>query len=132
MTKLLRGPLALGALIISVLAASAVDDGFEALFNGRDFTGWRFSLQKTGDPLPENWKVKDGVIIATVKSTTAGGGTPPYGDSFVRILTKQTGNAIESLRIIEDGPRLPSAAVTARYEAKQDAIFTTLVSRYHD
>lgn len=77
-------------------------------------------------------KVKDGIIIATVKSTTAGGGTPPYGDSFVRILTKQTGNAIESLRIIEDGPKLPSAAVTARYEAKQDAIFTTLVSRYHD
>ena len=65
MTKLLRGPLALGALLISVLAASAVDDGFEALFNGRDFTGWRFSLQKTGDPLPENWKVKDGVIYLT-------------------------------------------------------------------
>ena len=77
-------------------------------------------------------KVKDGVIIATVTSTTAGGGTPPYGDSTVRIHTKQTGNAIESLHMIEDGPKLPSAAVTARYEAKQDAIFTTLVSRYHD
>ena len=74
----------------------------------------------------------DSPATAKVKSTTAGGGTPPYGDSTVRILTKQTGNAIESLRIIEDDPKLPSAAVTARYEAKQDAIFTTLVSRYHD
>jgi hypothetical protein len=35
------------------------------LFNGRDFTGWRFSLQKTGDPWPENWKLKDGVIYLT-------------------------------------------------------------------
>lgn len=50
MTKLLRGPLVLGALLISVLAASAVDDGFEALFNGRDFTGWRFSLQRLVTP----------------------------------------------------------------------------------
>lgn len=65
MTKFPRGPLALGALLLSVLVATAVDDGFEALFNGRDFTGWRFSLQKTGDPWPENWKIKDGVIYLT-------------------------------------------------------------------
>lgn len=65
MTKILRGPLALWALLFSVMAVSAVDDGFEALFNGRDFTGWRFSLQKTGDTWPENWKIKDGVIYLT-------------------------------------------------------------------
>lgn len=65
MTKILRGPLALVVLMLSALAAPAVDDGFESLFNGRDFTGWRFSLQKTGDPWPDNWKIKDGVIYLT-------------------------------------------------------------------
>jgi len=43
----------------------AADAGFEELFNGRDFSGWRCSLQKTGDPWPDNWKVKDGVIYLT-------------------------------------------------------------------
>lgn len=52
-------------MLFSVATASALDDGFEALFNGRDFTGWRFSLQKTGDPWPDNWKIKDGVIYLT-------------------------------------------------------------------
>jgi hypothetical protein len=65
MKKFLRGSLALSALLFSVTTAAAVDEGFESLFNGRDFTGWRFSLQKAGDPWPENWKVKDGVIYLT-------------------------------------------------------------------
>lgn len=65
MKKFLRRSLALSALLLSATYASAVDDGFQALFNGRDFTGWRFSLQKTGDTWPENWKVKDGVIYLT-------------------------------------------------------------------
>src|SRR5690348_7382004 len=45
------------------------DAGFVSLFNGKDFTGWRF----TGDPKPEtvkNWKVADGVI------QLSGGGSP--------------------------------------------------------
>jgi len=65
MTKFSRGSVALVALLLSALVAPAVDDGFESLFNGRDFTGWRFSLQKTGDPWPDNWKIKDGVIYLT-------------------------------------------------------------------
>lgn len=65
MTKFSRGSVALVALLLSGLVATAVDDGFESLFNGRDFTGWRFSLQKTGDPWPDNWKIKDGVIYLT-------------------------------------------------------------------
>jgi hypothetical protein len=43
--------------------------GFVSMFNGREFTGWRF----TGDTPPEevtNWKVVDGVI------QLSGGGSP--------------------------------------------------------
>lgn len=56
-------------------------EGFVSLFNGKDFTGWRFG--DTADPeakLPDNWKVEDGVI------KLSGGGSPhlasaaEYGD----------------------------------------------------
>ena len=51
--------------LVVVTAARGADADFQPLFNGKDFTGWRFSLQKPGDPWPENWKVKDGVIYLT-------------------------------------------------------------------
>jgi Domain of Unknown Function (DUF1080) len=57
---------ALGAVaLLHASIARGADADFQPLFSGRDFTGWRFSLQKAGDPLPENWKVKDGVIYLT-------------------------------------------------------------------
>lgn len=57
--------LVLGFVSLNAARSGAADAGFEDLFNGRDFTGWRFSLQKTGDPWPDNWKIKDGVIYLT-------------------------------------------------------------------
>src|ERR1700686_304254 len=46
-------------------------DGFVSLFNGKDFTGWRFSESSAlPDKLPDNWKVEDGVI------KLSGGGSP--------------------------------------------------------
>lgn len=66
MNCLLRSfPLACAVVLLAAHGACAADSEFEPLFNGRDFTGWRFSLQKTGDPWPENWKVKDSVIALT-------------------------------------------------------------------
>lgn len=59
------GWLVLTVIWLGTVRGGAADAGFEDLFNGRDFTGWRFSLQKTGDPWPDNWKVKDGVIYLT-------------------------------------------------------------------
>ena len=44
-------------------------DGFLALFNDKDFTGWRFSGGKDGTP-PKNWSVADGMI------RLSGGGAP--------------------------------------------------------
>jgi len=47
------------------------ETGFTSLFNGKDFTGWRFSGGKEGQEREApNWKVKDGVILVT------GGGSP--------------------------------------------------------
>ncbi len=43
------------------------EEGFTSLFNGKDFSGWRFS---DNSPTAENWKVADGVI------KLSGGGKP--------------------------------------------------------
>ena len=51
--------------LLQASSALGADADFQPLFNGKDFTGCRFSLQKVGDPLPDNWKVKDGVIYLT-------------------------------------------------------------------
>jgi hypothetical protein len=48
--------------------------GFQPLFNGKDFTGWRFSGGKhDGANEAPNWKVKDGLI------QLSGGGDPHLG-----------------------------------------------------
>jgi hypothetical protein len=63
-------------LLIAILAAGVVSsttadqgtaDGFEKLFNGKDFTGWKFVLaNKDADPT-KTWSVRDGVVICTGK-----------------------------------------------------------------
>lgn len=65
MLECLRRLLAVCLALFAVTSMRGADADFQPLFNGKDFTGWRFSLQKTGDPWPENWKVKDGIISLT-------------------------------------------------------------------
>lgn len=53
------------------LSEAEAKEGFISLFNGKDFSGWRFD-DKSALPakLPANWKVEDGVI------KLSGGGSP--------------------------------------------------------
>lgn len=67
----LLGLIAAFALSFPSAALAADQAGFKPLFNGTSFDGWRFSGQKDGDPWPDNWKVKDGVIFLT-------GGSKPH------------------------------------------------------
>src|SRR5438046_2614624 len=47
------------------------EEGYVSLFNGKDFSGWRFSGAKSDSPADApNWKVEGGVIHLT------GGGKP--------------------------------------------------------
>jgi hypothetical protein len=56
------------------LSAEEKEAGFVSLFNGKDFSGWRFSGGKEdGASEAPNWKVKDGVI------SLSGGGSPHLG-----------------------------------------------------
>jgi hypothetical protein len=78
------------ALIQSAAPAQQLSDeekaaGFVSLFNGKDFTGWRFAEESPPKEIPANWKVEDGVIKVT------GGGKPnlasagEYGDFELRL-----------------------------------------------
>ncbi len=72
------------ALLVAILAfttstsfAEPLDDeekkaGFVSMFNGKDFTGWRFTRDKSLSEV-SNWKVEDGVI------KLSGGGNPHLG-----------------------------------------------------
>jgi hypothetical protein len=58
--------------IVCIPTAFADDKELQALFNGKDFTGWQFEFQKlkkdAGKPPPrpeDTWSVKDGVIYCT-------------------------------------------------------------------
>jgi hypothetical protein len=67
----LRALLACAAVLTAAgLAAVAedkkADDGFTPVFNGRDFTGWKFFVKGDADP-KKTWSVQDGVIVCTGK-----------------------------------------------------------------
>lgn len=62
----------LAALLVAMTVlgrATAQDDGFTPLFNGKDMTGWKFFFDpKAKDPDPKaTWTVKDGAIICSGK-----------------------------------------------------------------
>ena len=59
------------------LTDAEAKEGFLSIFNGKDFSGWRFSESAVlPDKLPDNWKVEDGVI------KLSGGGSPHCGSQW--------------------------------------------------
>lgn len=59
-----------GAVVLTAVGLAASedqkDDGFTPVFNGRDFTGWKFFVKGGADP-KDTWSVKDGAIVCTGK-----------------------------------------------------------------
>ena len=78
-------------------------EGFVSLFNGKDFSGWRFGEEVNPASLPENWKVEDGVIKVT------GGGKPhlasekQYGDFDFRFQWRGTREKYNSGLFLRSG-----------------------------
>jgi hypothetical protein len=101
----------LGACGLSARAAelpeAEVKEGFASMFNGKDFTGWRFGEETpTADKLPENWKVEEGVI------KLSGGGSPhlattaEYGDFEMRFEWRGTRERYNSGFFIRSGRKV--------------------------
>jgi len=54
--------IALTGLIATESTLAAEPKGEQALFNGRDLSGWTYHLDKEGVPMEDVWSVKDGVL----------------------------------------------------------------------
>jgi len=78
-----------GLIVCLLIAAPLLADeevGFKSLFNGKDFTGWRFSGGKDEDAREApNWKVKDGVILVTGGSSPHLATDKEYADFELRL-----------------------------------------------
>jgi hypothetical protein len=68
----MRKLIAIGILAVP-FSATAQEEGFTPIFNGKDMTGWTFFLSKTGDnkegtmKMADVWSVADGVITCKGK-----------------------------------------------------------------
>lgn len=73
---LLTSVVADDATDLNALSQAEREAGFVAMFNGKNFAGWRFEGKESPPKeLPDNWKVEDGVI------RLSGGGKPNLGSS---------------------------------------------------
>ncbi len=62
------------AVDLNALSKADKEAGFVSMFNGKDFTGWRFGGKESPPKeLPDNWSVADGLI------KLSGGGKPNLG-----------------------------------------------------
>ena len=103
------GIVCLACLSLSVhgeeLSREEQDAGFKPMFNGQDFTGWRFTDGKEATDVP-NWKVADGII------RLSGGGAPhlctsrEYGDFEMRFEWRSTQDNYNSGFFIRSGKGL--------------------------
>ena len=98
--------LALLALSVMVGAQEADEEGFTALFNGKDLTGWK--IVKTGHGTGGKWEVVDGIITGTQDKPGNGGlllTEEKYGDfeAIVEINPEWNIDSGLFLRCKEDG-----------------------------
>ncbi len=88
------------------LTAEEKEQGFQSLFNGRDFSGWRFVGKEGETKAPPNWSVADGVI------RLSGGGSPhlstdrEYADFEMRFQWRGMKDRYNSGFFIRSGPKL--------------------------
>ena len=82
--------------------------GFQSLFNGQDFSGWRFVGKEGETETASNWKVADGVI------QLSGGGSPhlstarEYADFEMRFEWRGMKERYNSGFFLRSGPKLGS------------------------
>lgn len=90
------------------LSAEEKQQGFQSLFNGKDFTGWRFVGKGDDTNEAPNWKVADGVI------QLSGGGSPhlstvrEYADFEMRLEWRGLKERYNSGFYVRSGPKLGS------------------------
>jgi hypothetical protein len=75
-------------------------EGFESMFNGKDFTGWRFNSGKG-----ENWEVKDGLLVLKGGSDHLAS-EKEYGDFTIRFEWRAEKKGYDSGFFIRSGMKV--------------------------
>ena len=99
------------------LSAEDKAAGFESMFNGKDFSGWRFEGKESPPKtLPANWKVEDGVI------KLSGGGKPhlasakAYGDFEMKFEWRGLKERYNSGFFIRSGENVGANQINLAYQ----------------
>lgn len=101
-TRLGRLVLLAFTLVLSLAAARAQD--FVPLFNGRDFTGWRFSDQSAMPKSPPAaWRVEGGVIIGAGDAPAILASQWDYADFELEFEWRATDDAFDADLYIHSG-----------------------------
>jgi hypothetical protein len=102
-------------LLVSVAALHAEDgisekeksEGFKPLFNGKDFTGWRFSGGKEdGARAATNWKAQDGMILLSGGSEPHLATEQEYADFELRLQWRALRDPYNSGLFIRSGQKV--------------------------
>ena len=83
------------------------DAGFVSMFNGKDFTGWRFDGKESPPKeLPDNWKVEDGLIKLSGGDKPNLGTAKAYGDFEMRFEWRAVNDKYNSGFFIRSGEKV--------------------------
>lgn len=105
------------------LTAEEKSAGFVSLFNGKDFTGWRFVSKGEDATEAPNWIVKDGVIHLT------GGGSPhlasakEYGNFEMRFEWRSLKEKYNSGFYVRSGVKLGSNQINLAKGAEGNLMY---------
>jgi len=92
--------------------------GFDSLFNGQDFTGWRFGDESPPKVLPANWKIEEGVI------KVSGGGQPhlasarEYGNFELRLAWRGLKEKYNSGLFLRSGKKVGSNQINLAHKGE--------------
>jgi 3-keto-disaccharide hydrolase len=92
--------------------------GFVSLFNGQDFTFWRFGDESPPKEVPANWKVEEGVIKVT------GGGKPylasaaEYGNFELRLAWRGLKEKYNSGLFVRSGKNVGSNQINLAHKGE--------------
>jgi len=101
------------------LPADERDAGFVELFNGKDFTGWRFGDGPSPPAeIPANWRVEEGVIKVTGGGAPHLGSEKAYGNFELRLEWRGLKNGYNSGLYVRSGKKVGSNQINLAHKSE--------------
>jgi len=92
--------------------------GFVSLFNGQDFTGWRFGDESPPKDLPANWKVEEGVIMVSGGAQPHLASAREYGNFDLRLAWRGLKEKYNSGLFLRSGKKVGSNQINLAHKSE--------------